>query len=281
MEKGNKVLIKDTGSVWDGKRGTVISEEDGQVEVRINFETEDGTKQVIEIFDKENLEMEREDESLNEAADLDFEDETDDDEIDYDEVYEEIKNTETFNEMTVTSKTPEGEEFQVNVLYHDSPEETREWIEEMLEQYPYYFDDNEIIADPWNDNANGYFFIDGQRASYIYGELVIDGEPIHESLNESLNYEKTDDIIHQYVYLQDLDDKEIPAWNFASRIATAENVEEGFVLKCAEDHKYKIFSVEAPSFFRTIIAAKEIKLEDIQEEYADFLQGNAVIYEMK
>ena len=66
MEKGNKVLIKDTGSIWDGKRGTVISEEDGQVEVRINFETEDGTKQVIEIFNEENLEMEREDESLNE-----------------------------------------------------------------------------------------------------------------------------------------------------------------------------------------------------------------------
>ncbi len=170
MEEGNKVIIKNTDTIWDGKKGTVLSEEDGQVEVRINFETEDGTKQVIEIFDEENLEMEREDESLNEQK---------------------------------------------------------------------------------------------------------------EELEEALNYEKTDDIIHQYVYLQDLDDKEIPAWNFASRIATAENVEEGFILKCAEDHKYKTFAVEAPSFFRTIIAAKEIKLEDIQEEYADFLQGNAVIYEIK
>lgn len=170
MEKGNKVEIINTGDIWEGKHGTVIAEEDGQVEVRVNFETQNGTEQVIEIFNKENLKMERQDESLNEQK---------------------------------------------------------------------------------------------------------------EELDESLNYEKPEDIIHQYVYLQDLDDEEIPAWNFASRIATAENIEEGFVLKCAEDNGYKIFSVEAPSFFRTIIAAKEVKLEDIQEEYADFLQGNAVIYEMK
>ena len=65
MEEGNKVIIKNTDTIWDGKKGTVLSEEDGQVEVRINFETEDGTKQVIEIFDEENLEMERQDESLN------------------------------------------------------------------------------------------------------------------------------------------------------------------------------------------------------------------------
>lgn len=387
MEKGNKVLIKDTDTIWDGKHGTVIAEEDGQVEVRINFETEDGTKQVIEIFNEENLEMEREDESLNENKDLDFEDENDDDEIDYSEVYEEIKNTETFNEMTITSKTPEGEEFQVNVLYHDSPKEIREWIEEMLEQYPYYFDNNEIIADPWNDNANGYFFIDGQRASYIYGELVVDGEPIRESLNEDINSNekwfvswnsredwpfgvkgnperikkelenavevtpiengkesliwidfkhhlagerkvnvpadirhkdnledhdkkyywfspdsfytekelfdeslnedleikptKKKDIIHRYVHLEDLDGKEVPNWNFASRIATAEDIEEGCVCELAHDLGYKVFAIEAPGFFRTVIAAKGIKAEDIEEEYADFLQGRACIRELE
>lgn len=170
MEKGNKVKIINTDSIWDGRHGTVLSEEDGQILVRINFETDEGTQSVIELFNEENLKMEREDESLNEQK---------------------------------------------------------------------------------------------------------------EELEESLNYEKPEDIIHPYVYLKDLDDEEIPAWNFSARIATAENVEEGFVLKCAEDNKYKIFAVEAPGFFKTIIAAKEVKLEDVQEEYAEFLQGNAVIYEMK
>ena len=169
MEKGNKVLIKDIGSVWDGKRGTVILEEDGQVEVRINFETEDGTKQVIEIFDEENLEMEREDESLNEQK---------------------------------------------------------------------------------------------------------------EHLEESLNYEKTDDIIHPYIYLKDLDDKEIPAWNFVGRIAAAEDLEEGCVCELAHNLGYKVFCIEAPGFDKCVIAAKGIKAEDIEEDYADFLQGRACVREL-
>ena len=223
MEKGNKVIIKNTDTIWDGKRATVIAEEDGQVEVRINFETEDGTKQVIEIFDEENLEMEREDESLNE-------------------------------------ETLRGEDallFNIN-----------------NKQGAYIDPTGKSTAkDKRNQNLD--------KDQVIKDLHDFAGVKPEKPIEESLNYEKTDDIIHPYVYLQDLDDKEIPAWNFASRIATAENVEEGFILKCAEDHKYKIFSVEAPSFFRTIIAAKEIKLEDIQEEYADFLQGNAVIYEIK
>lgn len=174
FEKGNKVVIVNTDDIWEGKHGTVIAEEDGQVEVRVNFETEDGTEQVIEIFNEENLKMERQDESLNEQKE----------------------------------------------------------------------------------------------------ELI-------ESVNLTESKEKKEDIIHKYVYLENLDDEEIPAWNFASRIATAEDCDEGYICMAADELGYKLFAIEAPYFSKTVIAAKEVKLEDIKEEYADFLQGNAVIYEIK
>ena len=106
----------------------------------------------------------------------------------------------------------------------------------------------------------------------------------NESLNESLikeEKEKPEDIIRPYIYLEDLDEKEIPAWNFAARIACAEDIEEGCVCELAHELGYKIFVVEAPGVFRTVIAAKGIKAEDIQQEYADFLQGRAHVREIE
>ena len=107
---------------------------------------------------------------------------------------------------------------------------------------------------------------------------------LDESLKESLvrkEKEKPEDLIHKYIYLEDLDGKEIPAWNFASRIAAAENLEEGNIEELAEQLGYKLILVEAPNMIKVIIAAKEVKLDDIKEEYADFLLGNAVIREFK
>ncbi len=174
FEKGNKVIIKNTGDIWEGKKGTVISQEDETVLVKVNFETEEEIKTIIQEFNKENLEMERENESLNE----------------------------------------EKEELTESIILDEAKE-------------------------------------------------------------------KKEDIIHPYIYLEDLDGKEIPSWNFASRIATAEDIDEGCVCMKATELGYKAFGIEAPHFYRTIIAAKEIKAEDIEEEYADFLQGKACVYEIK
>lgn len=495
MEKGNKVLIKDTGSIWDGKRGTVISEEDGQVEVRINFETEDGTKQVIEIFNEENLEMEREDESLNEeineeegfkpgdevimlmrgsdafgkkgkiesVADvvrfgLSKEKPTDkyafyvvdfgegkkytvqgvnlklvrhnENEIPNEEVDEEgfkpgdkvkvtnpykltgeigiiegeadivrvglsrqkptgrngfytvnfgpkigkytfpgrslelVKeeneslNEQAINEMKskariiLTAEVYQGDysepihweaegidnaaclwniytqiwsDENAQVFTYDkppfyvlddsgNPEEFKSMLEfqkeDFLNDTDYDEEDKEKVRQINIDDIMKEYFnyyeisqsdyesrdpdilIKRIRKQFGRGDewyliKVYDAVnktilySISESLQESLNYKKTDDIIHPYVYLQDLDDKEISAWNFASRIATAEDIEEGCVCELAHDLGYKVFVIEAPGFFRTAIAAKGIKAEDIQEEFADFLQGRACVRELE
>ena len=176
FKKGNKVTIVNTGDIWEGKTGTVLYQEDHDVEVRINFETEEGEiKSVIQIFNEENLQMERENESLNEEK-----------------------------------------------------EELTESIE----------------------------------------------------LTEAKD-DKVEDIIHRYVYLEDLDGNEVLAWNFAARIATAEDMDEGCICMKAEELGYKLFAIEAPGFYRSIIAAKGVKAEDIQKEYADFLQGTATVFEIK
>lgn len=234
MEKGNKVEIVNTNDMWEGKHGTVLSQEDNEVTVRVNFETDEGTQSVIEIFDEENLEMERENESLNEELTLD--------KGHYDLLPGFV--CELLDKLIKE--------------YGEKP-----WFKDFWKEYK----EHVIVTDMHRIKMPNYFL-----KKYIEKD---------ESLNESLNYEKVEDFIHPYVYLKDFDDEEIPSWNFVLKIAAAENVEEGVILKCAEDNKYKLFAVEAPEFFKMIVAAKEVKLEDIQEQYADFLQGNAIIYEMK
>lgn len=107
----------------------------------------------------------------------------------------------------------------------------------------------------------------------------------NDNLNESLikeeKKEEKFDCIYPYVYIEDIDGEEVPSWNFAAKIATAEDVEKEIILDCAKDHKYKIFVIQAPNFQKEIVAAKEITLEDIMNDYAEFLQGNAVVKEFK
>lgn len=267
MEKGNKVLIKNTDTIWDGKHGTVIAEEDGQVEVRINFETEDGTKQVIEIFNKENLEMEREDESLNEAVN---------------------SNEKWFVSWNSREDSPFG--------VKGNPDRIKKELENAVEVTPIEDGKESLIWIDFKHHLAGERKVnvpadikhkdnleDHDKKYYWFSpdSFYTETELFDESLNESLNYEKTDDIIHKYVHLEDLDGKEIPNWNFAARIATAEDIEEGCVCELAHDLGYKVFAIEAPGFFRTVIAAKGIKAEDIEEEYTDFLQGRACIRELE
>ncbi len=289
FKKGNKVTIVNTKDFWEGKTGTVLYAEDPDVEVRVNFETEDGeTKSVIQIFNKENLEMERENESLNE---------------------------EKVNEMTalpyhvlawklyelMSSMNDENAYMHFIYVWPDGETKeqceqdfnTKESYEELLELaeriYKGHHDDGLFIQNPEKekevinlahefDKKLGLDDITIYTKSGVYKEGLKEGK---EDMNESVSSKKVKDIIRKYIYLEDLDEKEIPAWNFAARIANAEDIEEGCVCKLAEDLGYKVFAIEAPNFYRCIIAAKEIKAEDIQEEYADFLQGKAVVYEVK
>ena len=108
---------------------------------------------------------------------------------------------------------------------------------------------------------------------------------VNESLNEDLDadFEKIEepkDYIKDYVYLVDVDDNEIPSWYFVNKIATEERLPEETVVEDARKLNYKLFRIEAPEYCRLIVLAPKCKVEEVYDEYADFLQGNAKITEL-
>ena len=282
FKKGNKVTIVNTKDFWEGKTGTVLYEEDPDVEVRVNFETEDGeTKSVIQIFNKENLEMERENESLNEATLKEMIG------LPYHvlcwKLYELMSSMNDENAyMHFIYVWPDGETKEQCEQDFNTKSEYEELLDLAERIYKGYHDDGLFIPNPEKekevielahefDKKLGLEPITIYTKNGLYKEGLEEGK---ENMNESVNTKKVEDIIHRYVYLEDLDGKEIPSWNFASRIATAEDMEEGCVCMKAEELGYKVFGIEAPSFFRCVIAAKGVKAEDIEEEYADFFNRN-------
>ena len=109
---------------------------------------------------------------------------------------------------------------------------------------------------------------------------------VNESLTEDLDsdfepVEKEKDYIRDYVYLTDVDDNEIPSWYFVNKIATEERIPEETVVEDAKKLKYKVYRVEAPEYCRLVVLAPKCKVEEVYEDYADFLQGNAKITELE
>lgn len=101
-------------------------------------------------------------------------------------------------------------------------------------------------------------------------------------VEEYVEDEKEDkDFIKGYVTYEDLEGKEHPSWYFVNKIATAEGIDEGCVCQLAKDLGYKLFAVEAPGFGKVAVAAKGVKAEDVYNDYADYLQGRACVYEVK
>lgn len=92
------------------------------------------------------------------------------------------------------------------------------------------------------------------------------------------------DFIEEYVYDYDIHSQngKFPSWEFIGKIAAAENVSEksvlDFILECK---KYKVFCISAYNYERLVVAAKGVTKEDIYNDYADFLEGNVVVKEVK
>lgn len=85
FKKNDKVRVINTGDVWEGKIGLVYEEQedeilttDGrdltQVDVLVTLDTDDGEKQIMKNFNRENLEAVQE-ESLTETINEDEDDE--------------------------------------------------------------------------------------------------------------------------------------------------------------------------------------------------------------
>lgn len=87
---------------------------------------------------------------------------------------------------------------------------------------------------------------------------------------------KDEDLLHKYLYIEDIDGKEIPSWMFIDKLEVAEPAL--CIYEEANKHGYKTFHIETDSgFWKGVVAAKEITAEDIANDYAEYLLANKVV----
>ena len=90
------------------------------------------------------------------------------------------------------------------------------------------------------------------------------------------------DLIKDYVTFEDIDGNKIPTWFFIDKIAAAEGLNASDLIAYASSHGYNLYVVEAePNFSRVVVADKKLNSEEIFNDYASYLQGNAKVIKMQ
>ena len=245
FKKNDKVKIISGGKPFQGLYGTVISSDDYGVKVRVNFsENEEENRKVVNIFDENDLQL-SENEDLNKG----------DSNMD--------------NQVKLTE------------------EELKHWCSDNdANFYTQDIIDNKVEIRGINEVLGVYDF---ETSILTLNESLYDTDTIPEldgEHNEDIIPDldtQEDDFIHDYVFDVNIrDEKEVvPSWEFVGKIATAECVDDSVVFAKAEEKGYKLFCIEAPGFSKMVVAAKGITKEDIYGDYADYLEGNARVIEVK
>jgi len=140
------------------------------------------------------------------------------------------------------------------------------------------FNDGEITDETKDYLVKVYF--DGDRfIIQTFNEANLELIDVVENINESKKM-NTKDFIHDYVYLNDLDEKEIPSWFFIDRLSTAENITNDAVIEAAKKLNYKLFMIKQNQYKKIIVAAPKCEIDTIYDEYANHLLGFAEVIEL-
>lgn len=156
--------------------------------------------------------------------------------------------------------------------------ELRQWMDDNDANYwdQEITDDNKVAIRGIHEVLGTYDF---DRGVLTLTEGYLKDTPYIEEYVED---EEDEDFIKDYVNYKDIDGKNVPSWYFVNKIAVAEGIEESCVCEVANKLGYKLFMIEAkPTFCKLVVAAKGIKNTDIYDDYVDYLQGNACVYEVK
>lgn len=156
--------------------------------------------------------------------------------------------------------------------------ELRQWMDDNDANYwdQEITDDNKVAIRGIHEVLGVYDF---DKETLTLTEGYLKDTPYVEEYDED---EEDEDFIKDYVSYKDINGKNVPSWYFLDKIAVAEGVDESCVCQTAQKFGYKLFMIEAkPTFCKVVVAAKGIKNTDIYNDYADYLQGNACVYEVK
>ena len=140
---------------------------------------------------------------------------------------------------------------------------------------------NDEISEDTEEYLVKVFFEAGKTVIQPFNRANLElAEEVKESLTEAKENSDIEDFIHNYVYLEDINDNEVDSWFFVDKIAAAENITSKKVIEVAKKLKYKLFSISQNQFKKIIVASPKCAIETIYNEYADYLLGDAEVVEL-
>lgn len=142
---------------------------------------------------------------------------------------------------------------------------------------------NDEITEDTEEYLVKVFFDSGKTIIQPFDEdnlkLESEEEEMTERLNESKETNK-EDFIHNYVYLEDIDDNKVPSWMFVDKIAVAENISAEDIIEEAKANGYKLFELSQNNFKKILVAAPKCKADVIYSECSEYVLGFATVTEI-
>jgi len=155
-------------------------------------------------------------------------------------------------------------------------EELKAWCSDNdANYYTQDIKDDKVIIRGLNEDLAEYDFKTKELKVFDYSGTTVDE-------NELDAVEDDDNYIRDYVYDIDMMDEktEIPSWEFASIIATAEDTTEDAVVTEAHDRGFKVYLITASNYEKLVIASEKITEDDIMEDFASYLEGSPKVTEV-
>ena len=155
-------------------------------------------------------------------------------------------------------------------------EELKAWCSDNdANYYTQDIKDDKVIIRGLNEDLGEYNFKTKELKVFDYSGTTVDENVLDEN-------EDDDNYIRDYVYDIDMIDEktEIPTWEFASVIATAEDTTEDAVITEAHDRGFKVYLITASEYEKLVVASEKITEEDIMNDFAAYLEGNPKVTEV-
>lgn len=155
-------------------------------------------------------------------------------------------------------------------------EELKAWCSDNdANYYTQDIKDDKVIIRGLNEDLAEYDFKTKELKVFDYSGTTVDENALEEN-------EDDDNYIRDYVYDIDMIDEktEIPSWEFASIIATAEDTTEDAVVTEAHDKGFKVYLITASEYEKLVVASEKITEEDIMNDFASYLEGNPKVTEV-
>jgi len=287
FKKDDKVKVIKGIKAFEGLTGTVLDTNGNQVKVKLNLSNDSELqKNLINVFEAYQLELESLD--LLKEDNVSFDNDINEKQVccicgeEYEgygnnaEPYKEGRCCDKCNMQFVIPDRLKRLRNAKNESLKLTEEELKAWCSD--NDANYYTQDiknDKVIIRGLNEDLAEYNFKTKELKVFDYSGTTVDENELDED-------EDDDNYIRDYVYDIDMIDEktEIPSWEFASVIATAEDTTEEAVVTEAHDRGFKVYLITASNYEKLVIASEKITEDDIMDDFAAYLEGNPKVTEV-